>query len=129
IDKGTGRRAKALNYPGLAGKTGTTNDQVDAWFSGYSPDLVASVWTGLDQPSPLGRYEQGAVTALPIWIGYMQSALPPTPIHSFPGPAGISAVLIDSDSGKRAHPGAPNTLFEYFRTELVPPFDSKDNGH
>src|SRR5690606_34919203 len=88
IDKGTGRRAKALNYPGLAGKTGTTNDQVDAWFSGYSPDLVASVWTGFDQPSPLGRYEQGAVTALPIWIGYMQSALPPPPIHSFPEPAG-----------------------------------------
>lgn len=129
INKGTGRRARSLHYPGLAGKTGTTNDQVDAWFSGYSPDIVASVWTGFDQPSPLGRYEQGAVTALPIWIDYMRVALPSPPLHSFPEPAGISAVLIDADSGKRAHPGAPNSLFEYFRSELVPPFDGKNSSH
>ena len=128
IDKGTGRRAKSLNYPGLAGKTGTTNDEVDAWFSGYSPDLVASVWTGFDQPSPLGRYEQGARTALPVWIDYMRLALPPTPEHSFTEPAGISTVLIDANTGKRAHPGAPDSLFEYFRSELVPPFDSKSSS-
>jgi penicillin-binding protein 1A len=128
INKGTGRRASSLHYPGLAGKTGTTNDQVDAWFSGYTPDLTTSVWTGFDQPAPLGRDEQGAVTALPVWIDYMKQALPPKPVRTFPEPAGISAVLINSDTGLRAHPGDPDTLFEYFRSENIPPFGRKDSN-
>ena len=75
ITKGTGRRALALNRDDLAGKTGTTNNQVDAWFSGYQPSLVATVWVGFDNPKTLGSNEYGAVAALPIWVQYMGQAL------------------------------------------------------
>lgn len=126
ITRGTGRRARQLNVPGLAGKTGTTNDQVDAWFAGFTPDLVTTVWTGMDKPAPLGRYEQGAHTALPIWIDYMRKALPKKPIHHFSEPAGISAVLIDKKTGLRAHPGESNTMFEYFRNGNIPPFGASE---
>lgn len=129
IKKGTGRRALALNYPGLAGKTGTTNNQVDAWFAGFSPDLVATVWAGFDTPTSLGYREQGAFTALPIWVDYMRDALPQTPSHSIPEPNGISAVLINSKSGLRTHPGDPDAVFEYFLSNQLPDFDQhKDNN-
>ncbi len=131
IDKGTGRRAQSLGYDELAGKTGTTDGPTDAWFAGYSPDLVAVVWTGFDQPDNIGYYEQGAVTALPIWITYMRGALPTHPHHHFKEPAGIRAVLINKETGKRAHPGDANTMFEYFRADNIPPFGdstSKQQG-
>lgn len=127
ITDGTGRRALRLNYPGLAGKTGTTDNEVDAWFSGYSPDVVTTVWTGKDQPSSLGYYEQGALTALPIWIDYMRVALPHPPVHSLPQPDGISTVLISKKTGLRAHPGDSNTMFEYFRNGHIPPYSTSSS--
>lgn len=126
INHGTGRRALAMHYPGLAGKTGTTNDQLDAWFSGYSPDLVTTVWTGFDSPSTLGYREQGAVTALPIWINYMKAALPAKKQHHLPEPSGINAVLINSKTGLRARPSdSGDKQFEYFRSGKLPAFGSR----
>ena len=75
IQKGTGRRALVLQRKDLAGKTGTTNDQRDLWFSGFNPDLQTTVWMGFDKPTPLGRWEYGANAALPIWIDFMRESL------------------------------------------------------
>lgn len=73
---GTAARANILNRPDLAGKTGTTNDSIDAWFAGYQPSLVAVAWLGFDQPRNMGGRETGSALALPVWISYMQNALP-----------------------------------------------------
>merc|ERR1712000_489833 len=86
---GTGKRALALKRADIAGKTGTTNDQKDAWFSGFSPDLVTTVWVGFDQPVTLGRWAYGSNTALPIWVDYMETALQGVPEHPFEQPEGI----------------------------------------
>ncbi|MBA54405.1 MAG: peptidase [Pseudomonadales bacterium] len=120
IKRGTGVKARVLNRSDLAGKTGTTNDQKDAWFSGFNPDVVASVWVGFDQPRNLGRGEYGGTAALPIWIDYMRTALKDSPQNSLKIPDGITTVRIDPETGKRAKPGQPNAIFEYFREENVP---------
>ncbi len=79
VRRGTGRRALALNRNDLAGKTGTTNDQIDTWFAGFNHNIATTVWVGFDQPAPLGRGEFGASTALPIWVDYMQVAMKDAP--------------------------------------------------
>jgi penicillin-binding protein 1A len=79
----------SLGRSDLAGKTGTTNDYHDAWFSGFNPDLVAVVWVGYDQPKSLGRWGYGATAALPIWINYMANALKGKPDVDLPVPEGI----------------------------------------
>jgi penicillin-binding protein 1A len=86
----------------IAGKTGTTNDSFDAWFLGYSVDLVAGVWVGYDRYDhpPMGRYEQGGRTALPIWMDYMQQALDGRPQRDWPQPAGIHWVSVDLRTGR-----------------------------
>lgn len=117
---GTGKRALTLNRNDLAGKTGTTNDQKDAWFSGFSPDLVTTVWVGFDQPVTLGRWAYGSNTALPIWVDYMETALHNVPQHPFEQPEGIVSVRIDPETGLLAAPGQRNAIFEYFREEDVP---------
>ena len=75
ITRGTGRRALALGRTDLRGKTGTTNSSVDTWFNGFNDSLVASVWVGLDDNRPLGELEEGARTAVPIWVDFMREAL------------------------------------------------------
>lgn len=117
---GTGKRALALNREDLAGKTGTTNDQKDAWFSGFSPDLVTTVWIGFDQPNTLGRWAFGSNTALPVWVDYMGSALNGVPEQPFEQPEGVVSVRIDPETGLLAAPGQSNAIFEYFREEDVP---------
>ncbi|WP_300731066.1 penicillin-binding protein 1A, partial [Pseudomonas sp.] len=89
IKLGTGRRALALGRPDIAGKTGTTNDSKDAWFSGYNADYMTTVWTGFDQPETLGRREFGGTVALPIWMDYMGAALKDKPAHTQAEPEGI----------------------------------------
>lgn len=91
----------------IAGKTGTTNDSFDGWFMGYSRDLVAGVWVGYDRYDhpPMGRYEQGGRTAMPIWRDYMESALQGRPNRDWPQPAGISWVTVDLKTGRPAEPG------------------------
>ncbi len=120
VRRGTGKRALALKRNDLAGKTGTTNDQKDAWFSGFSPDLVTTVWVGFDQPKTMGRWAYGSNTALPIWVDYMKTALQGVPEQPFNQPEGVVSVRIDAETGLLAAPGQSNTLFEYFREENVP---------
>ncbi len=124
VRRGTAYRASELGRNDLAGKTGTTNDQVDAWFSGYSPAMVATVWVGFDNPSTLGRGEYGGRAALPIWMQYMDAALEGVAQTSLPQPAGIVTVRINAETGKLARPGDPEAIFEYFREENLPEADS-----
>ena len=120
IARGTGRRALVLDRRDLAGKTGTTNGPTDAWFSGYNPDLVTTVWVGFDGNKNLGRREYGGSAALPIWIDYMEAALNEVPDILPSPPDGIITIRIDPETGERALPGSKNGIFEIFRKENVP---------
>lgn len=100
VEEGTGRRASVLARP-VAGKTGTASENRDAWFVGFTPDLVAVVWVGRDNHAPLGRGGTGAGAALPIWLDFMKAALAETPLSDFERPAEIEEVRIDPESGKR----------------------------
>lgn len=120
IRRGTGRRALVLGRRDLSGKTGTSNDQRDAWFAGYNGDIVGVVWVGYDDDLPLGPGEEGSRTALPVWIQFMRQALKGVPEHQLPMPEGIVSVLIDRETGCPARAGQPNTIFEFFREGHVP---------
>lgn len=120
IRRGTGTRALQLGRTDLAGKTGTTNGPRDAWFSGYSPALVASVWLGFDDNRVLGTHEYGGTAALPIWMDFMAAALDGTPEHQLPRPPGLVSVRIDPASGLRAQPGQAWFEEELFLREAVP---------
>ncbi|MDX1802165.1 MAG: penicillin-binding transpeptidase domain-containing protein, partial [Marinobacter sp.] len=121
ITKGTGQRARALDRPDLGGKTGTTNEQRDTWFSGFNNDISATAWVGFDQPAPLGRGEYGSTAALPVWMEYMKTALKDQPIAYMPQPNGIVSVRIDPATGKRARPSQTDGVFELFREGNAPP--------
>ncbi|MEM1110766.1 MAG: penicillin-binding protein 1A [Pseudomonadota bacterium] len=120
ITRGTGRRALVLERDDIAGKTGTTNGPMDAWFSGYSPGKVTTVWVGFDNFTPLGRKEFGGTAALPIWIDYMREALAGRPETSVEVPQGIVNVRIDPETGLLAPASQRDAIFEYFREEQVP---------
>ena len=120
IRRGTGRKALVLERDDLAGKTGTTNDQFDAWFSGFAPGLVATAWIGFDEFRPLGRRETGARAALPMWIAYMKEALEGVPQRENPPPEGIVTVRIDPETGELAGASHEGAVFESFRAERVP---------
>jgi penicillin-binding protein 1A len=116
IRYGTAARAMALQRQDLAGKTGTTNDYVDAWFSGYQPTLVSVAWVGFDQPKKLGPGETGSVAALPIWMSYMGKALKGTPEMFQRSPEGVVAVRVN-ENGLQSPDGKP----EFFFRENLPP--------
>ena len=118
IQHGTGRAARVLKRHDLAGKTGTTNDKVDAWFSGFNSDVVTTVWVGFDDSTSIHEY--GAQAALPIWIDYMRAALRGLPEHSMPQPPDMVTVRIDPTSGLLAAPNQQNAIFEVFRKENEP---------
>ena len=120
IRRGTGRKARVLERDDLAGKTGTTNDQYDAWFSGFSPDLVATAWIGFDEFRPLGQRETGARAALPMWIAYMKEALEGVRRREIQPPEGIVTVRIDPATGEAAGASHEGAVFESFRKERVP---------
>jgi penicillin-binding protein 1A len=120
IKHGTGRRAMALGRADLAGKTGTTNDQKDAWFCGYNPSLVTTTWVGFDKLDPLGRVETGAHAALPMWMQYMGEALAGTPVVKRDPPDGLVTVRIDPETGLLARSGQADAIFETFRLAEVP---------
>ncbi|MDT8282039.1 MAG: penicillin-binding protein 1A [Gammaproteobacteria bacterium] len=120
ILRGTGRRALALGRTDLAGKTGTTNDQRDAWFNGYNPDLVTEVWLGFDQLKPLGNRETAAQAALPVWIDFMKVALAGKPERQLPRPDGLVTMKINEQTGQAATDTDTDTVFEIFRKENVP---------
>ena len=120
IRRGTGRKALVLERGDLAGKTGTTNDQYDAWFSGFSPDIVATAWVGFDEFKPLGRRETGARAALPMWIAYMKEALAGVGETDVATPDGIVTVRINPATGGLASPSNADAVFESFRKERAP---------
>ena len=120
IQHGTGRRARVLKRHDLAGKTGTTNDQRDAWFSGFNPAVETTVWVGYDKPHPLGDRESGARAALPIWIDYMAEALKGVPEQPLRRPPGLVTVRIDPATGLLAGADFPGAIYETFRSEYAP---------
>jgi penicillin-binding protein 1A len=120
ITRGTARRARVLGRSDLAGKTGTTNDQRDAWFNGYNQSLVAISWMGFDSNKKLGRGEVGGRAALPAWIDYMKVALNGIPDDPPQMPDNMVTVRIDPETGLRAPAGMPDSIFEVFRSDEVP---------
>ncbi|MCP5170986.1 MAG: penicillin-binding protein 1A [Pseudomonadales bacterium] len=130
IKKGTGKKALVLKRADIAGKTGTTNGPRDAWFSGYSPHIVATAWLGYDENRSLGRNEYGGSAALPIWIDFMATALKGKPEVIRLQPEGLVTVKINPTTGTRANPSDPNAIFEIFRKEDVPELskDAPDSG-
>jgi penicillin-binding protein 1A len=123
VKKGTATRAKVLGRIDLAGKTGTTNNQLDAWFAGYNPKQVAVVWMGYDRPKSLGRDETGGKAALPIWIRYMDTALRKMPNYGYRVPEGLMQLRVDAYSGLQV--GIDDEgIDEYFYQEFPPkPFE------
>ncbi|MDP1659410.1 MAG: penicillin-binding protein 1A [Methylotenera sp.] len=133
VRNGTATKALRLGRSDIAGKTGTTNDHVDAWFAGYSPKQVAIAWIGFDKPRSLGKGETGGGAALPIWIKYMETALKGVPEVEMRMPEGVIAINIDPTTGTRDE----NGIMEYFYHENPPPivesalpplFDEGDNA-
>lgn len=120
IRRGTARRALQLGRSDLAGKTGTTNDTNDAWFSGYNARLVATAWVGFDQLQSLGRAETGGRAALPMWMDYMALALKDAPAALLPRPAGLVSVRINPETGKLVDGFAENAIFETFYADNLP---------
>jgi penicillin-binding protein 1A len=120
INYGTGQRARVLKRPDLAGKTGTTNDGKDAWFSGYNGSLVTTVWSGFDDSTSLGRGAFGSSVSLPTWIDYMRVALDGTPLSYVQKPSTLVTVRIDPKTGERALPGQKDAIFEMFRRNHIP---------
>ncbi|MGC2855511.1 penicillin-binding protein 1A [Novispirillum sp. DQ9] len=119
IENGTGRRLRDLGVP-LAGKTGTTNESFDAWFIGFTPDLVVGVFVGFDVPRTLGAKETGSSVALPVFHDFMREALKGTPVRPFAVPRGIQLVRVNHDTGRIAMPGDTKVILEAFKTGNVP---------
>jgi penicillin-binding protein 1A len=119
VDHGTGAAAKSLARP-VAGKTGTSNDAKDAWFVGYSTDIVCATWTGYDDSRSLGGREQGASSALPAWVSFMKAAHEKRPPTEFPRPLGIVIARIDPATGLRAYEGEVDAMDEMFLAGTEP---------
>jgi penicillin-binding protein 1A len=113
VERGTGARARALGKP-VAGKTGTSNDSRDAWFIGFTPDLVVGVYIGYDQPRSLGAREQGASAALPVFLEMMTEALADQPPTPFRVPPGVRLVRVDAETGLLPGPGSGTVILEAF---------------
>jgi penicillin-binding protein 1A len=121
VTTGSGRRALALGRRDIAGKTGTTNGPRDAWFAGFNADVVATAWVGFDDDErPLGNGEQGGVTAIPMWIGFMAEALAGLPEHTLERPPGIVEQRINRQTGLIASDYNPNAIFEKFAVGHLP---------
>jgi penicillin-binding protein 1A len=121
VQRGTGVRLKNIGFP-LAGKTGTTNDSKDAWFIGFTPDLVFGAYVGFDKPRTLGRKETGASTALPIIKQFLESAREEDLIDATPFrvPSGVSLMQVNAKTGRRAYPGENNVIWEAFMSGESP---------
>jgi len=128
IRRGTATKAKSLGRSDLAGKTGTTNDQMDAWFSGFNDRIVATTWVGFDELRSLGNKEVGGVAALPMWMYFMEDVLKGVPEDTLPVPEGIVTARINPRTGLRVDEAAPsgNSVVEVFRQGQLP--DSSGSG-
>ncbi len=119
IAEGTGWRAKALKRP-AAGKTGTTNDLRDAWFIGYTPDLLTGVWVGYDHQKPMGKGETGSRAASPIWVEFMTDVLKDKVVEDFIAPEDVVFAKIDAAKGLLASPHSKETVFQAFKKGTEP---------
>jgi penicillin-binding protein 1A len=128
VRRGTGVRAMQLGRRDLAGKTGTTNEQRDAWFSGYNDHLATTVWVGFDNHEPLGRRELGGRAALPIWMAYTAAALEGIEDKQPVMPNGLAQARIDPESGLLASFDNNNTIMEIFQAGRLPPMQEKPKG-
>jgi len=141
IQEGTGRRARGLDRP-AAGKTGTTNENRDAWFLGFTPDLVAAVWIGYDDGRTLGRGETGGRAAAPVWLDFAREATTGRPVSDFPTPEGVEFARVDAHTGQLAGTATEKSFTAAFLRGTAPappaagsltpatalPLDSKDPG-
>lgn len=127
VREGTAARAKAINRP-AAGKTGTTNDLMDAWFVGYTPQYITGVWMGFDELRPLGASETGSRAPLPLWTEYMKEIHEGLPVKDFPVPKDITFARIDAETGLLPIPESKKVLTECFRVGQVPKQHSKRPG-
>jgi penicillin-binding protein 1A len=118
--RGSAARALALGRRDLAGKTGTTNEGRDTWFVGFNANIIGAAWVGFDQNRPLGGYEQGGRTALPMWIDFMREALAGTAERLPRRPPGIVETRINPTTGEIACDGATNSIFEKFDIDHLP---------
>jgi len=128
VRRGTGKKAMKLGRNDLAAKTGTTNEQRDAWFSGYNNEIVTSVWVGFDSHEPLGRNEVGGKAALPIWIDFMRVALDGVPEQASEIPEGITQARIDPDTGLLARIENREAIVEVFDMGSLPPMEEPIEG-
>ena len=120
IKRGTGRKARTLGRKDIAGKTGTTNEQRDAWFNGFNQSIVTNVWVGFDSNEKLGKGEVGGRAALPAWIDFMRVILKGEKDLSPEMPEGLVSVKIDPITGKRSSTDTKDPIFEVFREEFIP---------
>jgi len=120
VRRGTAVRAKALGRKDIAGKTGTTNDQIDAWFSGFNDQVVTTAWVGFDNQRSMGNRETGGRAALPLWVDFMKVALDGQPENLQEQPEGLVTIRVDAETGKPADINSSNSLFEVFRVENAP---------
>jgi penicillin-binding protein 1A len=128
IREGTGRKALELGRSDLSGKTGTTNDQRDAWFAGFNPHIATIAWVGFDDFQPLGNLETGARAALPMWMEYMRVALQDIPELVLERPPGLVNVRIDPDTGHLARTEDPDAIFEVFQSGTAPVAGEDSSG-
>jgi penicillin-binding protein 1A len=128
VRRGTGARAMELGRNDLAGKTGTTNEQRDAWFSGYNDHLVTSVWVGFDNHDPLGRRELGGRAALPVWMEFMAAALEGVEDRPTVTPDGLAHAKINPETGLLARLDDEDGIMELFEAGRLPPMPEPGQG-
>ena len=118
IQRGTGKKLKKLKL-NLAGKTGTTNENTDAWFIGFTSNLVIGVYVGMDNPKPLGKFETGSKTALPIFENFIKKAIKKNDARPFKVSDGITLMVVDSMTGQKAKFSSKDTIMEAYKSKNV----------
>jgi penicillin-binding protein 1A len=119
VESGTGRRVKSIGRP-VAAKTGTTDNNTDAWFLGFTPSLVSGVWVGFDRKKSLGEHEAGSTAAAPIWLYFMEKVLQNAPMETFPIPEGVVFIKVDRKTGLPTHSSNPDAVEECFLEGMAP---------
>ena len=118
VQRGTGKKLKKLKL-NLAGKTGTTNENTDAWFIGFTSNLVIGVYVGMDNPKPLGKYETGSKTALPIFENFIKKAVKKSDARPFKVSEGITMMVVDHLTGQKAKFTSKDTIIEAYKSKNV----------